>query len=71
MPDREQLVILTILGLLAILYVVGFVLRYVVEYWYLVAPTVAALIGLRFWWRRRYPVYLDDEEDELEPVPQE
>lgn len=74
MPDKEQLGILCLLGLLAVLYVVALVIKYVVEYWYAVATAVAGLIVLRVWLRRRYPVYLDDEDDEdgyLEPVPQE
>lgn len=72
MPDREQLVILAILGLLAVLYVLGLIFHYVVEYWYAVVPAVTGLIALRVWWRRRHPVYLDDDENEdLEPVPQE
>ena len=71
MPDKEQLGILCLLGLLAVLYVVGLVIKYVVEYWYVVVPTVVGLISLRVWWRRRYPLYYDDENDNLEPVPQE
>lgn len=72
MPDHEQLGILAILGLLAVLYVIGLVIKYVTEYWYVVVPTVIGLIWLRVWWRRHHPVYLsDDEDDYMEPVPQE
>lgn len=73
MPDREQLGILCLLGLLAILYVVGLVIKYLVEYWYAVIMTAGVLIAFRVWLRRRYPVYLDDEDEDdyLEPVPQE
>lgn len=75
MPDKEQLGILCLLGLLAILYVVALVIKYVVEYWYLAITAVTGLIALRVWWRRRYPIYLDDDDEGedgyLEPVPQE
>lgn len=71
MPDKEQLGVLAVLELLAILYVVGLVIKYVVEYWYVVAPAVAGLISLRVWWRRRCPVRYDEENCDVEPVSQE
>lgn len=71
MPDKEQLGVLAILELLAILYVVGLVIKYVIEYWYVVVPVVTGLISLRVWRRRRYLTYHDHENDDVEPVPQE
>lgn len=71
MPDREQLGIMCLFGLLAILYVLALIIRFVIEHWYVVVPTVVGLISLRVWWRRRHPLYLDDEDDFAEPVPQE
>jgi hypothetical protein len=71
-PDREELGILCLFGLLAVLYVVGLVIKYLIEYWYAVVLMTSAFIAFRVWLRRRYPVYLDDDEDGyLESVPQE
>jgi hypothetical protein len=72
-PDREELGILCLFGLLAVLYVVGLVLKYLIEYWYVVILSVGAIVAFRAWLRRRYPIYLDDEDEDgyLEPVPQE
>lgn len=70
MPDSEQLGIMAVLGLLMILYVVGLTIKYLVEYWYLFLLVLASVIYLRIWWNRRYPIYLD-EDDDLEPVHQE
>lgn len=69
MPDHEQLGILCLLGLLAVLYLVCLGVRYLTEYWYLAIATVAGLVTLKIWWRRRHPYIYED--DELEPVPQE
>lgn len=71
MPDREQLDIICLFGLLAILYVLTLVAKFVIENWYVVVPVVIGSISLRVWWRRRYPLYSDDEDDFAEPVPQE
>lgn len=72
MPDREELGILCLFGLLAVLYVVGLAIKYLIEYWYAVVLTLSVLVAFRVWLRRLYPVYLDDDEDDYwEPVPQE
>lgn len=71
MPDHEQLWLICLLGLLGVLYVIGLIIRFVTLHWYEVAAAITVLVALRVWWRRRHPVYLDDDEDEWEPVPQE
>lgn len=72
MPDREVLGIIVLFELLAILYVIILVAEYLVEYWYLLITAVAGITFLKIWWRRRHPLYYEDEDElELEPVPQE
>lgn len=72
MPDHEQLGILCLLGLLAILYFVSLGVKYALEYWYLIVTAITGIVALKIWWRRRHPLCYDDDEDyELEPVPQE
>jgi len=71
-PDHEQLGILCLLGLLAVLYFVTLGIRYSLEYWYMIVTTVMGIVALKIWWRRRHPLSYDDDEGyELEPVPQE
>lgn len=72
MPDREQLGLIVLFELLAILYVLFVVITYLIEYWYLVTAIVVSAVALKIWWRRRHPLYYEDEDElELEPVPQE
>lgn len=72
MPDHEQLGILCLLGLLAVLYVAALGVKYSLEYWYLLVTAITGIVALKIWWRRRHPLYYDDDEGyELEPVPQE
>lgn len=71
MPDSEQLGIICLLGLLLVLYVIGLSIKYLLEYWYVTAGIILSFSLAKLWMRRWYHVYLDDEDDHLEPVHQE
>lgn len=69
MPNREQLSIIVFFELLAILYVLFLAIEYTIEYWYVLVTAIMGVTALKIWWRRRHPLYCED--DELEPVHQE
>lgn len=72
MFNTEQLSVMCLIGLMLALYLCYLVVRYLMEYWYVVVTTVVCVIMLCRWYlrRRAFNVH-DDDDDDTDPVSRE